>query len=269
MRHVSWIAGTVLIAIFLSALILLPSAASAQHHEHGYNSYAFNYNCYPSYSYYSYKAPVCHNYHQQHYQYQYPVQKVVAQEIAVAPLIVTVPVDSKAVPVQAYGAQYYYSVGEAYQAKAAIRDVIREELRNLVSPQSGGGVLPTPGGRAEVKTAPPASGGGKAPEVNSGPSDAPDTVTPAELQEKVLTAFQGKANCVSCHGAGASLSGNFRLVQDDGKGGYQLVALSSDKRWKTYAMSSVGAMPPAAASDASKAMESEHLPSLLQWAAIK
>lgn len=268
MRQVSWIVGTLIVALLLSLLILLPGAASAQHVVQHQNSYAFNHACYPSYSYYSYKAPVTyghsynHNYHHQ-YEYQYPVQKVIAQEIAVAPLIVTVPVDTKAVPVQAYGAQYYYSVGEAYQAKAAIRDVIREELRNLIAPNSGA-TLPTPGGRDAVKT-PPA----KAPEVKAGPSEAPDTTTPAELQTKVLAAFQGKANCVSCHGAGASLSGNFRLVKDDGKGGYQLVALSSDKRWKTYAMSSVGAMPPAAASDASKAMESEHLPSLLQWAAIK
>ena len=261
--------GVLLVAFVLSLLILLP-AAQAQ--SYGHNSYAFNHACYPSYSYYSYSAPTHyghqtynHSYHQQHYQYQYPVQKVVAQEIAVAPLIVTVPVDSKAVPVQAYGAQYYYSVGEAYQQKAAIRDVIREELRALVG-GGGGAPLPTPGGRAEVKTAPATA---PATAAVTGPSDAPDTTTPAELQTKVLAAFQGKANCVSCHGAGASLSGNFRLVKDDGKGGYQLVALSSDKRWKTYAMSSVGAMPPAAAADASKAMESEHLPSLLQWAAIK
>lgn len=262
------VVGVLLVTALASALVLTATPVALA--QHNVNSYAFNQACYPNYSYYTYKAPV-HYGHTQHYQYQYPVQKVVAQEIAVAPLIVTVPVDSKAVPIQAYGAQYYYSVGEAYQTKAAIRDVIREELRALAGMQgntgnqAGSPAMPTPGGqRPELKT----SAAGHS-ETKAGPSDTPDTTTPAELQAKVLASFQGKANCLSCHGAGASLSGNFRLVIDDGKGGYKLVALTSDKRWKTYAMSSVGAMPPAASGDASKAMESEHLPALLQWAAIK
>ena len=116
-----------LVVVAMLALSILTVNAPAQ----GYNYYNYSPNCYSCYS-----AP---NY-QQHYEKVYPAQKVVAQEIAVAPLIVTVPVESKAVPVHAYGSPYYYSVSEAYREKAYLREVLREELRNLLST---GGVTPT------------------------------------------------------------------------------------------------------------------------------
>jgi hypothetical protein len=189
------------------------------------------------------------------------VQKIIAQEIAVAPYVVTVPVDSRAVPVYAYGQPYYYSIGEAYREKAYIRDVIREELRALVS-----GNVPQP-------TAPRPQSTNQPQQPNKPQSLAPDTATPLELQQQVIAAYQGRANCLGCHGASGRASGpngtEFRLVLDDGSGGLVLARHSSDKRWKIYGMASSGTMPPTAANDASKAMEPKHLATLLQYALSK
>ncbi len=207
----------------------------------------------------------------------YPVQKVLAQEIAVAPLIVTVPVESKAVPVHAFGSPYYYSVSQAYQEKAYIRDVFREELRSLMNGSTTQGT--TNGGYAR-QTVTPAT---NAQAVNQQPQGQPapftqrlvaDTSTPVEL----LAAYGGRANCLSCHGATGPAQGpkgadgkvhEFRLAVDDGKGGTALAYQPNDKRWKIYGLANVRAMPPAAVTDAAKAMESEHMQTLLQYAAIK
>lgn len=219
----------------------------------------------------------------------YPAQKVVAQEISVAPLIVTVPVDSKAVPAYAYGNPYYYSVSEAYREKAYLRDLLREELKNAGLSSSAVASATTTGtagnttlrqlqqalGTPPAVTQPPAV---TAPPAVTPPARAeqqtawvPDGVTPADLQKKVLAAYQGKGNCLNCHGAEGPAQGprrkEFRLVVSDGKGGLLLARQPSDKRWKIYGMASVGAMPPAAANDATKAMEATHLPALLQYAA--
>lgn len=200
------------------------------------------------------------HYHQPvyHQQVHYPVQKVIAQEIAVAPLIVTVPIDSRAVPIQAYGAPYYYSVGDAYQQKALLREVIREELRSFTGNGHTQPVQPP-----VVKPPMPMNGGAKPV------SWLVDDATPADLQTKVLEAFTSKVNCVKCHGGGAEDKGGFKLVLPDGQGGYRLTKQPSDKRWKIYGMASVGAMPPEAAADAAKAMESKFLPDLLRYAALK
>lgn len=210
------------------------------------------------------QQPACYSYNGVHVQqqvvgnYNYYAHKVVANDVAVAPLIVTVPVESRAVPVYAYGSAYYYSVSEAYREKAYIREVIREELKAFA-----GGNAPQPDARPPSPAVVPAPKGG--PPITAGPEpEVLDDVTPPDLQQKLLTAYQGKGNCLSCHGNGQA-SGKFRLTNEQG----QLLKLSSDKRWKVYAMSSVGAMPPSAASDASKAMEAANLPVLLQYAAIK
>lgn len=208
---------------------------------------------------YTYQFPVQQVQHtcapvQQTYtpEYQYPVQKVIAQDIAIAPLIITVPVDSKAVPVHAYGNPYYYSVSNAYQEKAYIREMIRDELRAFTGQvQQQQRVYPP-----QQQNAPSA--------ITQQEQEVLDDVTPADLQQKLLTAYNGKGNCLSCHGNGQA-SGKFRLTNEAG----QLLKKSSDKRWKIYGMASVGAMPPAAASDSQKAMEAANLPTLLQYAAIK
>lgn len=216
-------------------------------------SYAFNPGCHPG----AFAAPVnyANNYANN---YAYPVQKVVAHEVAVAPLLVTVPVHAQAVPVHAYAPNYYYSVGDAYRQKSLIRDVLREELRSFA-----GKGQPEP--QQQQQQAPPQQPAPPASINQSAAAAAVDDATPPELQQQVLAALKGKANCVSCHTAGVKTAGDFALVTEDDR----LLKLPSDKKWKVYGMSSVGAMPPAAANDASKAMESQHLPALLRWAALK
>lgn len=203
-------------------------------------------------------------YRQNYYNPYHVVQKVVAQDYHVQPLYVGVPVQPAYVNVQATGSPYYYSVSAAYNEKAYLRDVLREELRNILGSGNGDAAQPPQAvkqPRAVPKTGPPAG---------AQPPDGPDTVTPPELQTKVLAAYQ-ETGCLNCHGATGKASGpsgrEFRLVADDGTGVLKLARLPSDKRWKVYGMSEVGAMPPSARDDATKAMKQEHLPALLQYAA--
>lgn len=232
-------------------------------------------HCYPIQGH-AYGPPVVH--HQQygnHHNDYYPPQKIVAQEIAVAPLVVTVPVDTKAVPVQAFGNPYYYSVSDAYREKAYLRDVVREELRALINggppqPNTNSGARSYQQPNAHTAPVTPSTIIQQAPNTgNSGGAKGEqlDDLTPPELQKAVLAAYQGRASCVSCHGPGGT--NGFKLVLDDGAGGYRLTKLSSDKRWKVYGMASVGAMPPAAVKDANKAMEPQNLNTMLQYAAQK
>jgi mono/diheme cytochrome c family protein len=238
------------VALGLAAVVAVLPSADAQ------NPACYNYRGVPA-------APVVvqHQQYNQHHDqnyYQIPVQKVVVNDVAVAPLVVTVPVDSKAVHIGQYGVPYYYSVGDAYREKAFIRQVIREELQAFAA-----GNVPQPNAQQPgvgQQPAPPQKGNTQ-PAVEQ---DVVDDVTPPDLQQKVLAAYAGKGNCLACHGNGQA-SGKFRLTNETG----QLLKKSSDKRWKIYGMASVGAMPPAAANDASKAMEAANLPVLLQYAAIK
>lgn len=209
------------------------------------------------------------SYYPQNY-YQYPTQKVVAQGATVAPLLVTVPVDSKAVPAASLGAPYYYSVSEAYQAKSALRDVIREELSKYAAPatvavqppiattQSPTAPVPPTIPRQQERAVPPPP----QPAARTVPN-LPDTATPQELQDRVLAVFSGKGNCINCHSQ-TGKSG-FKLVDGEDR----LLPLPSDKRWKAFGMASAGAMPPQAATDASKAIDGEQLKTLLEWASIK
>ena len=238
-------------------------------------------------------APVYYNPPQQVVSFYAPVQKIVTSTIA--PLITSVPVNTAAYPEYASGGAYAYTPPAAltgyysgmaaqgqqvYNASGvnvdAIRAVFREEFARIC--QQGGQPAPTP-------ALPPNTGTAAPPAPAPSPAPAPDPPTtnnttplymteqgdstPPDVAQAVLKAFMGKANCVSCHGGGGKLSGDFRLVWPGEAGGYRLANLPADKRWKVYGMASVGAMPPAAATDASKAMEADYLPALLKWAAQK
>lgn len=195
----------------------------------------------------------------------YPPQKIITNDIVVAPLVVTVPVDSQAVRVDGYNSPFYYTIGNAYREKAYIRSVIREEIQAAYAGNPPQATAQPPNAYPPQQRQAVNLGG---PQQLQQEQDAVDDLTPPDLQQKVMAAYQGRGNCLGCH-AGAAAQGPpgrpFRLVNDQG----QLLRKSSDKRWKTYAMASVGAMPPSAANDAAKAMEAVHLPVLLQYASIK
>jgi mono/diheme cytochrome c family protein len=275
--------GLAVAAVLLGLALLATAPAGAQYQSQPSCYSYYGCNQYRPQPYYqpNYYQP---NYYQQPYYQQpyYPAQKVIAQEIAVAPLIVTVPVESRGVPAQAYGAPFYYSAHEAYKEKAYLREVLREELRGILT--GGTGVQQQNQVAALTQKLQPQAQTPAAPQPQA-QTQAPagdgfypqklvaDDVTPADLQQQVIAAYNGKGGCLSCHGATGRASGpkgnEFRLVVDDGKGGVALAKLPSDKRWKTYGMSSVGAMPPTAANDANKAMEPSFLPVLLKYAIIK
>jgi len=205
-------------------------------------------------------------YYQQPYYYPPPppvYQKVVAQEIRAAPLIVTVPISSQAVPIHAYGASHYYSVQETYQQRAVMRDLVREELRNLLR-QGGLDALPAQAPLAAQPKAPPAAvadvpqgkAGRKVTDLGK------DTTTPAQLAQAVLQSFE-KGTCLTCH-SGNDPSGGLRLAYAEGKG-YHLARQTRERRWMVYGQMSTGWMPPAARKDASKAAAPALLPPILQW----
>lgn len=195
---------------------------------------------------------------------------VVPQHQAVQ--LLQVPVDSYALGVQSFLPQYYYSVADAYQQKALIREVMREELRNFANGQQAPATpnyQPSTPAPQPVPGAQPGTNSNVPPEAQylkdkPGQKEKVDVTTPKELQDKVLAAFNGRANCVSCHSGPAAAKG-FRLVDDQGR----LLDLSSDKAWKVYGMATTGVMPIAARTDSNKAMELTHLPALLQWANTK
>lgn len=189
--------------------------------------------------------------------YAQPVQKIVAQDAS--PALVTVPVASQGMPVEAFGASYYYTVNEAYREKAYLREVIREELRAVigVSPQQP----------AQPYAQPPAVLP-SSPATTQTAALRPDDTTPPDLQAKVLAAFQGRAGCINCHGPNKG-AGGLRLALADQQGRLRLVALPADKKWKIYGMATSGMMPPTAVNDAAKIMESVNFPAILQWASVK
>jgi mono/diheme cytochrome c family protein len=122
--------------------------------------------------------------------------------------------------------------------------VIREELRAVLG--TGGQAAKSPSAVTAPKAAPTPAGGRQAV---TGPAVA-DDVTPPELQQQVLAAFQGQASCLTCHGPGKAAGGLTLAVETPA--GLTLAKIGSDKRWKTYGMASVGAMPPAAVNDATQ-----------------
>jgi len=244
------------------ALFLALALTPGQHCYSPRPVYGYYNNYYPQ----TYYQPAHQAYYPQH-QPVYPAQKVIAQDIAVAPLIVTVPVDSKAVPVHAHGSPYYYSASDAYREKAYLREVIREELRALatgnVPQQNTQPVQRQPQQQAQ----PPVQQ--NQPVVEQ---QRLDDETPMEIQTQVLAAYNGTGKCVECHGGSEKASGRrgreFRLVLDT-ENGPRLAYQPPAKRWEIYGMASAGAMPPAAAKDAAKAMETKFLSIMLQYASYK
>lgn len=207
----------------------------------------------------SHAYPCCdHNY----YNY-YPAQKVIAQEIFVAPLIVTVPIEYKAIPIQAYGVNHYWSVQESYQQKAMLRDVVREELRNFMNAPGGAAPAPAyqhqPGPAYQHQPVTPVAPAG----VRKLPDLGVDNETSDDIAKPVIAAFS--VSCMRCHGATEKLQGNLRLAHVMPDGTYKLAKQSSERRWMAYGMASTGVMPPEAKTDASKAMSQEKLPALLKW----
>jgi len=205
----------------------------------------------------------CQTYYQPTYQssgynyYTAPVQKVVAQEVVVAPLVVTVPVVSYAVPIQAYGATHYYSVHDAYQQRAAIRDVIREELRNYLATQGqpvapGATYTPPPAVAPAPMIQPPVTQSGVRTDL--GIDDKGDP--------QVIAAFVG--TCYKCHGGSMGTKGNLRLLYEQ-NGNYALAKHGKERKWMIYGQASTGVMPPEAVNDGSKALKQEYLPALLKW----
>lgn len=198
-------------------------------------------------------------------EYHYPVQKVVAQEVQLAPLIVTVPVASVGVPVEAYGQKHYYTVTEAYQQKAQIRDIIREELRSALV---GGGTAPA----TTATPAPPVTNSAN-PATGSVPSGRgagtpaagqrweADTSVPEAIQAPVLATFT--SHCGTCHSSGTA--GGIKLMVDGPGGKVFLPKLSREQKWAVYGALSTGVMPPEAAKDANKAVPNEKLPAILRW----
>lgn len=188
--------------------------------------------------------------------YQAPYEVRTLQNLVVVPLQVdtyyTYPAPL-AVPAQSL----YYSVTEAYQhqvvQKRLIREAIREELRMLeVEPKGKIAPMDPPAPMPVTKT-----------------PLAPDASTPVELQREVLAAYQA-GGCVRCHGPESKgKGGEFKLVLAAPDGKLSLARQSADKRWKIYAMASVGAMPPEAANDASLALDAKHLPALLRFANLR
>lgn len=261
MNRFFWYLILIIIIAIAILLIYAVNNAPAGYNYQPYYGYQQNYQNYQNQyqNYYNYNQ-----YQQQYYQPYYPAQKVYANEIAVAPLIVTVPVESKAVPVHAYGSPYYYSASDAYKEKAYMREVIREEFRNLLNTDKSTTNKSSTNSNTNKSTTPATPSKSK---TNEPQAMVPDTTTPQDLQQKVLAAYSGKANCVSCHIDGGS--NPFKLVMDDGKGNNILVKQTRERKWMIYGMASVGAMPPAAVNDSNKAMEAVHLPNLLQYVALK
>lgn len=262
-----------LIALAALGLWFAPAPAKAQYCNTGCPTYQQTY---------SYVQPI---------QTVYPVQKIIAQEIAVAPLIVTVPVDHAAVPVAAYNTPFYYSGSDMYAAKNSVRDVVRDELKSAIplmvsqivqqmqmqQPSPAPQPVPPPIPQFNPPQLPPSVKVGNTadlpPGVLKGLEDAggvvPDDVTPPDLQKEILTSC---SSCLQCHPATGKASGpngtQFRLAFDTGKG-LVLPKYKSDKRWKIYGMAAVGAMPPSAVADASKRLDENALNALLKYALIK
>lgn len=214
----------------------------------------------PSCSGHRVTVPLVHQQAYTHGHNQQYVQKVVTTDVHATPIFVAVPVDSVAVPVQAFRANYYYSVGEGYAQKAMLREVVAEELRKLI-PAGGGApvTLPNPAGMSP-KTNPITN-----PSTNPKGKVVADDVTPLELQAKVLAAFNSdKGRCVSCHGP-TKQSAGLQLITEDGK----LVKFNRMMRLGINNAITSGFMPQEAQTDGSKAVDSKYYGDLLQWAIQK
>ena len=183
----------------------------------------------------------------------YAAQKVVAQEIAVAPYIVTVPVDSKAQGIASYGVNHYWSVQEAYQQQQLIRNAVREELKVLMN---------NPAAPAQSNLRPPATtqpSAGKVSDLGI------DTTTPVEIATPLIASMS--KTCFKCHGAvDNELKGGLRLLHRQQDGTLKLAQQTPDRKWRIFAEMSTGLMPPAAEQDATKAVPQTEQMAWFRWA---
>lgn len=211
----------------------------------------------------SYVAPVTSSYYypSQSTTY-YPTQKIIAQEVQVEPLVVTVPVVPLAVPINYYGAQHYYSAQQTYQDRAQLRALLREELQNIMQQQQ----QPQQQQQATPPMLPLKKEESRLPEHPNVPGEGPDT--PPELAAAVIKVFS--TNCATCHGpTNANPSGRLNLFTTKPTGESVLPRFSIEKKWMIYGMASTGVMPPQAAKDPAKAVNLDDLNTLLKWAVIK
>lgn len=156
---------------------------------------------------------------------------------------------------------YYWSVTEAYQQKAMLREVVREEMQSFFSkPVSTQQVVP------QQPVQPPSKKIDALPPQKQTINWEPDTLTPPDIQATVLEAFNSA--CISCHGGGGKDSKGLKLVLPKPDGGYALTALPPDKHWTVYGMVSVGAMPPGARNDPQKRLPSKYMQALLDRAVL-
>ncbi len=185
----------------------------------------------------------------------YAYQKVVAQEIAVAPYIVTVPVDSRQVPIQNYGVGHYWSVQESYQQKQLIRDAVREELRAVLGGQTAQpSTVP-----AQPATNPLTALANKVTDLGV------DTTTPAEVSQPLIASMN--QFCFKCHGAvDADIKGGLRLLIRGSDGTLKLAKQTDDRKWRIFGEMSTGLMPPASQQDTSKAVPQNQQLAWYKWA---
>lgn len=201
--------------------------------------------------------PPCQNI----YQLQQPAaRKILAQEVAVAPYVVTVPVVPAAVPVTAYNVTHYYSAQEYYQNRSAMRTLVREELYNLFGSQ-GAPSGTTPPALTQPKE-PLRSPYGRPPALLQ--QEGADTEIPLDIATPVLNVIS-KNGCLSCH-SGAENKGGLRLAYTQPDGSRLLTKFDRNYPWVVYGHVSAGIMPPAAQKDAKHAVSFDDIKPLLKWA---
>lgn len=237
-----------LLAVVIALILMLTGPIKGAQAGNVYfpGCYQYNQTVYPQGS--GYYGP--YNYYSYYPGYAY--QKVVAQEIAVAPYIVTVPVDSRQVPIQNYGVGHYWSVQETYQQKQLIRDAVREELRAVL----GGQAAP----QAPTQPSQPANNGPTKKVTDLGI----DNETPAEIANPLIASMN--TFCFKCHGAvDTDIKGGLRLLYAT-QSGMKLAKQTDDRKWRIFGEMSTALMPPSAAQDAKNAVPQNQQLAWYRWA---
>jgi len=167
-------------------------------------------------------------------------EKVFASNLIATPIVVSVPVQSYAVPIQQYGSQHYTSALNHY----AIRQAVRQAIAEVQAQQ-----LQAPAVAQPQKQPEPA-------QVQAQPSDGADSSAIRQMFTQ---------RCVSCHGARKEVSGGFHLVWRDESGQLRWKTLTPEQRKSIFFEVSTGSMPKEAQTDESKAIDQNLLPALAEW----
>lgn len=170
-----------------------------------------------------------------------PEQKIIVQNLAATPVIITVPVDSHAVPIQSFNVPFYYSASDAFSLRSAVRETIREEIKKL---------------KEELKIRDENESGKRNEEENGNGFKVSD----------LGRVFGGAARCFACHADQDPPAGGFRLATRLSTGEYKIEPLSPGKKWMVYGAAAGGWMPPSASSNPSQRVRSDHLEILRRWA---